>query len=191
MVDVYVTTVQQTVRDSRGSVVTGLVITPTIIRSGAASVIAPPSGPSLTSGQMAGIGIGGGIAGLGIAGGLVFWFLRVRKRKSTPLGKDEETKNTDLDGYVKPELSTGPETNVKPKAELPGNSLDPEVHGNTQANAELSGDAELSSELLGDVRSLAELLGNAPPVELPANERPQELGGDINLNEANKGQTVS
>jgi hypothetical protein len=170
MVDVTITTLAHTVRDSNGSI-TSLTLHPTksaprmtppntISGTSSSTVITPNNPQGLGRGQIAGIATGISIIAIAILAGFTLWFLKSQK-KITILHKNisdehvSEKAGWEWDGYTKLELSTGPETFIKEKVELPGTEVE---------IAELPGDGNEASELPG-----------ATPKELPTHEKAQEL----------------
>jgi hypothetical protein len=163
MVDVTITTIAHTIRDSKGSVVTDLVLKPsssatrTTTNSGirGSEAARPPPGSSntgLSTGAKAGIGAAVGVGVVVLVIGLVaFFLLRRRSRKSKGVaGK------ADSDGageYHKAELATGP--------------------GVEKYTGELA--AHEPQELGGKGMKFELLETGQAPVELPVEERVVEV----------------
>jgi hypothetical protein len=130
MVDVTITTINHQIWDSKGEIMTDVVLNPSKSESrtttaratgggtktggGTASSNTTPSS-GLSSGVKAGIGVGVGIGGAIALLAVGLFLLRRRKRKDT---------SNSLDGLsnvspYKAELATGPDVEIQPPAELP------------------------------------------------------------------------
>jgi hypothetical protein len=130
MVDVVVTTIKYEIKDSKGQVLTDVVLSPSksatrsTTQKGSATSTSTPnlsgsSGSSnLSSSATAGIGAGVGVGVALILFGAGFLLLRRRKtRKAILDGKLTANK------YEKPELATGPGVEIYPPIELPQDSI--------------------------------------------------------------------
>ena len=164
MVDVLVTTLEYQIRDSKGGV-TEFLLSPSQsqARSTTSSQTAPTgqSSSSLSTGAKAGIGVGAGVGGALLIGLSVLLLLRRRRRTHTePSNETVETTVNDDQSYTKAELSTGPDVEMRPSAELPTTQTPKEAPGDTLATDGYPG---MKARMEG------------PPVELPAIEIPQEL----------------
>lgn len=167
MVDVTVTTLVHTVKDSGGDVMTDMVLKPsksesrTTTGAPTSSSSVPPSTSDgdIGTGALAGIGVGVAVGCLAIGAVCGFMLLRRRRRRSDLLGKDhivDKSNETNGTNVLKAELATGPEVEKK-WAELP------------TGGKEASQDAysyQMPAEAPG---------ATAGPAELPATERPAEL----------------
>lgn len=133
MVDVVVTTIKHQIRDSKGDLLTDVVLSPsksekrtTTAKETSQGTSPPTSTPStgLSTGAKAGIGAGVGIGGAIALLGAGLYLLRKRKSKSVA-AKDTTRTNDDSDGlasvnqFDKAELATGPDVEAQPPAELP------------------------------------------------------------------------
>ncbi|KAF2867987.1 hypothetical protein BDV95DRAFT_581072 [Massariosphaeria phaeospora] len=129
MVDVLVTTVKHQIRDSKGEIMTDVVLSPSKSESrsttarGTAGGTAPPS-PSpvsgLTTGAKAGIGAGVGVAGAITLLAVALFLLQRRKSKAAAVKEKDMARASDasVNGY-KAELATGPDVEAQPPVELP------------------------------------------------------------------------
>jgi hypothetical protein len=181
MVDVTITTIKHQIRDSKGELLTDVVLSPTksqsrttTARGGASTAPAnPPQSAGLSSGAKAGIGAGVGIAGAIalLAAGL---FLVRRRRKSKATTVEEREKNAagvsdSSDGFTsinqyKAELATGPDVEAQPLAELPDKGV--------ATPGELAGRQEYPG--IGTI-----------PVELPVHEPALEMPNPQARNQGN------
>jgi hypothetical protein len=134
MVDVLVTTVKHQIRDSKGEIMTDVVLSPSKSESrsttarattGGTAPANPPPSSGLSSGAKAGIGAGVGVAGATALLAAGFFLLRRRKSKAAALKEKDTARATDdSDGLAsvnqyKAELATGPGVEAQPPAELP------------------------------------------------------------------------
>ena len=129
MVDVLVTTVNHQIRDSKGEIMSDVVLSPSKSESrsttarATAGGTAPPSPPpssGLSTGAKAGIGAGVGAASAITLLAVVLFLLRRRKSKAAAMEEKDTARASDasVNGY-KAELATGPDVEVQPPAELP------------------------------------------------------------------------
>jgi hypothetical protein len=157
MVDVTITTIAHTVRDSKGQAVTDLVLKPSssstrnMIRGSTAATATgnASSASEMSTGTKAGIGIGAAVGGLAIIGAIAFLVLRRRRNRKGVVGEEDGS-----DGYNKAELATGPGVE-RFQAEL------------AERPQEAAGDEQRKYELAAHVRQ--------EPVELPVDERAVEV----------------
>ncbi|KAF2111543.1 Glucanosyltransferase-domain-containing protein [Lophiotrema nucula] len=147
MVDVAITTVVHTIKDSSGKVLTDVSIQPSkssarsttgAATSTSTSTSKPDSG--LSTGAKAGIGVGVAVGVLALVGAGLFWFLTNRSKKNA----------TAKDGTEVPRVPGKEE--VRERSEL---------YSKPPRPGELEGDSEMAR----------------PPFELLAVDAPQELGG--------------
>lgn len=173
MVDVTVTTIVHTIKDSKGSVMTDVVLKPSKSspRVTTARITNGPTSTSdgaLSTGAKAGIGVGAGVGGLLIAGVLGLFLFRRRRSKKVATKKEEEKdpevlKGTTAAKFEKAELSTGPEVEAQPAeppAELPTGASPKEAPVDGR---ETDGYPGMHARMDG------------PLAELPAVERPLEM----------------
>lgn len=161
MVDVIVTTIKYQIRDTKGSVITDVVLSPSKsqarITTEATNLPTITSSPSLSVAAKAGIGVGASVGGLIFLSGAAYLTLFLIRRRGSKASPEKEESTTSEDGYQKAELATGPEVETQPFTELPGKTNMPkEAHGDDR------------------FPTLSEMEGSSP-VELPAYESAQEL----------------
>jgi hypothetical protein len=163
MVDVTITTIAHAIKDSKGQVVTDLVLKPSSSSSRtttATSRLSPTaiSFTSISTGAKAGIGVGAGIGAVALISAVAFFLLRRRnKRKAGPEEVEKAHMSDGMDGYHKAELATGPGVD-RYQAELEANGNGPQ---------EVEGNGERKYELFSPT--------GQEPVELPVNERAVEV----------------
>jgi hypothetical protein len=170
MVDVTITTIVHTVRDSQGNVVTNLALSPSKSESrtttGApeeTNIINPPVTPEsgLSTGAKAGIGAGAAVAGLAVIGAAGFFLLRRhRNSKAAKAAKEDEIQLSDHDskgGFHKAELATGDEVERK--------------HAELAAQDGKTPQEVAAMEAGGGIFEM----NAGSPVELPAHEQTLEL----------------
>ena len=170
MVDVLVTTIKHEIRDSKGEIMTGIVLSPskssesrtTTARATSGGTGSPVYTPSsgLSTGAKAGIGAGVGIGGAIAAVVLGLFLLRRRKRKTAvsqgPTKTNEDSDDaTTTENVLKAELATGPDVEAQPPVELPDQLV--------------TTPKEVSGEAYPGIGAI--------PVELPAHEQPVEVPG--------------
>lgn len=179
MVDVTVTTIVHTVRDSDGNIVSRLALSPSKSQPRATTGLPAPTGssdpsPGLSTGARAGIGAGAAIAGLALIGAGGFFFFRQYRKSKAANAKDDENPLNDLDaknGFHKAELATGEEVERKLAAEL--------VASDGKSPKEVA-----AMEAGGGV---FEMNANNP-VELPAHEPTLELPAQNHVDEQRDGR---
>lgn len=184
MVDVTSTSIAFSIRDAKGSPVTGIALKPSAssARPQNSPPVASTGGPdasespsALSTGAKAGIGTGIGVGVGALIGAGIGLFLRRRKRKQRAAkegsGKGGGASDADENGYTKAELATGPgvekEQPVEMEARVGGM---PEVDGGDRKVWEVDGGGD-------EERKYEMLASNVEPVELPVNERAVEVDG--------------
>ncbi|KAF2009460.1 glycoside hydrolase family 72 protein [Aaosphaeria arxii CBS 175.79] len=137
MVDVVVTTLVHTIRDSKGEIITNVELKPSSSQSrtttarGAGNTSPPPPSNSgsngLSTGAKAGIGVGVSVGVLAIAGALLFFlWRRKQKKKSSVTPTDGEKNDPTINGsdpnntYAYKRVSELPSEGTAATSELPG-----------------------------------------------------------------------
>ena len=166
MVDVTITTLVHSIKDSRGSAITDIILKPSSSKSRSTTGVSSQttststmtaSEPALSTGAKAGIGVGVAIGSIGIAGAIGLFLLRRRRNKIAT--ERQETTTNDASGGVgvqKAELASGPEVEKKHAELQVGAKPVQEVHAH---GAYAEAPASMAAE----------------PVELPVTERPIAL----------------